>query len=153
MEHESVWVPVPGRRKFSRTCIFTCHRMHPTLSSPPQTAHLCPPILLDAESAFDVVLKEFLIKNLLFSGTSGETLLYLNNRLSNRQTFLDWNGQLMGPIIDERFLEQGGVSSSDFYKNLQPRTTTDCSKLSSWSFSWAIDHLWNWTSRWHGTGV
>ena len=22
----------------------------------------------------------------------------------------------MGPIIDERFLEQGGVSSSDFYK-------------------------------------
>ena len=90
--------------------------MHPTLSSPPQTAHLCPPILLDAESAFDVVLKEFLIKNLLFSGTSGETLLYLNNRLSNRQTFLDWSGQLMGPIIDERGLEQGGVSSSDFYK-------------------------------------
>ena len=73
-------------------------------------------LLLDAESAFDVVLKEFLIKNLFFSGTSGETLLYLNNRLSNRQTFLDWSGQLMGPIIDERGLEQGGVSSCDFYK-------------------------------------
>ena len=73
-------------------------------------------LYLDARSAFDVVLKELMIKNLYFSGTDGEILLYLSNRLSNRKTFLDWNGQLMGPILDEQGLEQGGVQSSDFYK-------------------------------------
>ena len=73
-------------------------------------------LYLDARSAFDVVLKELLIKNLYFTGTTGETLLYLNTRLENRQTFLDWNGQLMGPIQDEQGLEQGGINSSDFYK-------------------------------------
>ena len=73
-------------------------------------------LFLDAMSAFDVVLRELLVKNLYFCGTSGETLLYVNKRLENRQTFLDWNGQMMGPILDERGLEQGGVSSSDFYK-------------------------------------
>ena len=73
-------------------------------------------LYLDAKSAFDVVLKELLVRNLFFSGTSGETLLYLNERLANRQTILDWDGHLMGPIIDEQGLEQGGVSSSDFYK-------------------------------------
>ena len=57
-----------------------------------------------------------MIKNLYFSGTDGETLLYLNNRLASRTTHLDWNGQLMGPILDEQGLEQGGVKSSDFYK-------------------------------------
>ena len=78
--------------------------------------HLRQPLFilyLDAKSAFDVVMKELLIKNLFFSG---ESLLYINSRLENRQTFLDWNGQIMGPIKDQQGLEQGGVSSSDFYK-------------------------------------
>ena len=65
-------------------------------------------LYLDAKSAFDVVLGELLIKNLYCSGTTGETLVYLNNRLQNRETVLDWNGQLMGPIFDEQDLEQGG---------------------------------------------
>ena len=73
-------------------------------------------LYLDAKSAFDVVMKELLVKNLYHSGTSGEALLYLNNRLGNRQTILDWDGQLMGPIMDEQGVEQGGVNSSDFYK-------------------------------------
>ena len=67
-------------------------------------------------SAFDVALKEPLIRNLFNSGTEGHSLIYLNNRLGNRQTFIDWEGNLMGPIMDECGLEQGGVSSSDFYK-------------------------------------
>ena len=71
-------------------------------------------LFLDAMSAFDVVLKELLVKILYFSGTSGETLLYVNKRLENRQTFLHWNGQLMGPIHEERGLEQGGVSTTRF---------------------------------------
>ena len=73
-------------------------------------------LYLDAKSAFDVVQKELLIKNLYFSGTTGSSLIYLNNRLENRQTVLDWNGEHMGPIIDEQGLEQGGPNSSDFYK-------------------------------------
>ena len=73
-------------------------------------------LYLDAESAFDVVLKELLIRNVFHCNTDGQELLYLNNRLENRQTLLDWEGQLMGPIVDHRGLEQGGVSSSDFYK-------------------------------------
>ena len=44
-------------------------------------------LLLDAKSAFDVVLRELLVKNLYFSGTSGGMLLYLNKRLENRKTF------------------------------------------------------------------
>ena len=74
-------------------------------------------LYLDAQSAFDVVLRELLIKNLYFScNTDGHTLHYINNRLENRRTLVEWEGNLMGPILDESGLEQGGVSSSDFYK-------------------------------------
>ena len=81
--------------------------------------HLKQPLFilyLDAKSAFDVVLKELLIKNLFFSGTKGHSLLYLNQRLDSRQTFIDWDGQIMGPVNDEHGLEQGGPNSSDLYK-------------------------------------
>ena len=62
-------------------------------------------LFLDAKSAFDVVLRELLIKNLFnINNSSGHSLLFLNNRLENRQTFLDWDGQLMGPIMDEQGL-------------------------------------------------
>jgi hypothetical protein len=71
---------------------------------------------LDAQSAFDVVLPELLVRNLFFCNTTGHSLLYLNNRFQNRNTFIDWQGHLMGPIADERGLEQGGVNSSDHYK-------------------------------------
>ena len=73
-------------------------------------------LYLDAESAFDVVLQELLVRRLFHTNTRGHSLLYLNNRLGSRKTIIDWDGQLMGPVHDERGLEQGGVSSSDFYK-------------------------------------
>ena len=64
-------------------------------------------LYLDAKSAFDVVLRELLIKNLFNLNEKGDqSLLY--NRLENRQTFIDWDGQLMGPISDEQGGEQGG---------------------------------------------
>jgi hypothetical protein len=73
-------------------------------------------LYLDAQSAIDVVLRE-LIKNLYFScNTNGNSLHYIKNRVGNRRTFIDWEGNLIGPIIDESGLEQGGVPSSDFYK-------------------------------------
>ena len=73
-------------------------------------------LYLNAESAFDVVLRELLIKNLFHANTSGHTLLYLNNRLENRETVIDWDGTLMGPVLDNNGLEQGGPNSTDFYK-------------------------------------
>ena len=73
-------------------------------------------LFLDAQSAFDVVQRELLIKNLYFCGTSNPSIVYIDNRLRSRTTFLDWDKSIMGPIADERGLEQGSVNSSDFYK-------------------------------------
>ena len=73
-------------------------------------------LYLDAMSAFDVVLRQLLVKNLFHANTTDHSLLYINNRLENRKTVIDWDGQLMGPVSDERGLEQGGPNSTDFYK-------------------------------------
>ena len=74
-------------------------------------------LYLDAKSAFDVVRKEPLLRNLFFLNKGPDILLsHINNRVSHRQTVLDWDTNLMGPIHDELGLEQGGVNSSDFYK-------------------------------------
>ena len=73
-------------------------------------------LFLDAKSAFDRVVPELLIRNLFLSGMNGNSLVYLNNRLTNRATYLEWNKTIMGPIKDELGLEQGGLNSSDMYK-------------------------------------
>ena len=43
-------------------------------------------------------------------------VIYLNHRLTNRRTVLEFDKTMAGPIIDQQGLEQGGVSSSDCYK-------------------------------------
>ena len=53
---------------------------------------------------------------MFFSGTDDQRLLYIDHRLSNRHTFCEFDHQLMGPILDTRGLEQGGIFSSDSYK-------------------------------------
>ena len=73
-------------------------------------------LYLDAKSAFDLVLREILIRNLFLCGTSGEELIYINERLKNRQTYCEWDKCLMGPIRDTLGIEQGGVNSDNFYK-------------------------------------
>ena len=73
-------------------------------------------LFLDAKSAFDRVVKEILIRNLFNSGMEDQSLLYLDRRLGNRRTFCDFDRNLMGPILDTRGLEQGGITSSDEYK-------------------------------------
>ena len=70
-------------------------------------------LLLDAKSAFDTVVVEFLVRNLYLLGMGGDSLLYLKNRLLNRVTYCDWGRRIMGPIYDEHGLEQGGCNSSD----------------------------------------
>ena len=73
-------------------------------------------LFLDARSAFDRVVKEILIRNLFNCGVRDHRLIYLNQRLGNRRTFVDYDKNLMGPILDTRGLEQGGISSSDEFK-------------------------------------
>ena len=73
-------------------------------------------IFLDAKSAFDRVMKEVLVRNLFLAGTNDHKLLYLDQRLSSRKTYCEFDKTLMGPIHDTRGLEQGGISSSDLYK-------------------------------------
>ena len=73
-------------------------------------------LFLDARSAFDVVQRELLIKNLFHVQGADQSLLYVDKRLAHRETIVDYHGCLMGPIHDQQGLEQGGISSSDFYK-------------------------------------
>ena len=73
-------------------------------------------LFLDAKSAFDRVLRERLIRNLFLIGTDDHRLLHIDNRLGSRRTFCEFDKVMMGPILDTRGLEQGGVFSSDAYK-------------------------------------
>ena len=88
-------------------------------------------IFLDAKSAFDRVLREILVRNLFIAGTCDQKLLYINERLSNRNTYCEYDKTMMGPIKDNRGLEQGGVSSSDAYKiyNNEQAVSSQLSKL------------------------
>ena len=49
-------------------------------------------------------------------GTSGHNLLYLDARLKNRVTYVEWDKTIMGPIFDQQGVEQGGPNSSEEYK-------------------------------------
>ena len=73
-------------------------------------------IYLDAQSAFDLALKEFIVNNLYHYGVQDQGLLAIDQRLKNRMTICQWNKTMMGPIKDECGVEQGGKNSSDFYK-------------------------------------
>ena len=46
----------------------------------------------------------------------GNSLNYINNRLSYRLTYCDWDKEIVGPITDQHGLEQGECNSSDLYK-------------------------------------
>ena len=65
-------------------------------------------LYLDAKSAFDLVLRQFLINNLYDYGIQDQGLLLIDQRIKNRKTICEWNGQIMGPIHDKWGLEQGG---------------------------------------------
>ena len=73
-------------------------------------------LLLDAQSAFDKILREICIRAAFLAGTSGESLVFFDNRLKNRKTYIEWCKALMGPISDQLGVEQGGVNSDRFYK-------------------------------------
>ena len=73
-------------------------------------------LILDAQSAFDRCLRQVLCTELYVTGTDGSALLLINNRLKNRKTVYQWNGEMIGPAHDVTGFEQGGINSGDFYK-------------------------------------
>ena len=73
-------------------------------------------LYLDAMSAFDLLLHELLIGKLFSTGIHDQGLTMIATRLTNRKTVCEWKKILMGPITDECGVEQGGISSSDYYK-------------------------------------
>ena len=87
--------------------------------------------MLDAKSAFDKILAEFIIRNAFLAGSRGQGLLYLADRLTSRLTYVEWDKCLMGPIKDLLGVEQGGVLSDRLYKlaNNEQLSTTQESKL------------------------
>ena len=70
---------------------------------------------VDARSAFDRALREILVRKLYLHGTTGDRLLFFNNRLQFRKTFCEWERKVLGPIHDLQGVEQGGVPSGDLY--------------------------------------
>ena len=46
-------------------------------------------LYLDAKSAYDRVVREILVRNLSLSGTNGQSLLFIDERLKNRESFCE----------------------------------------------------------------
>ena len=88
-------------------------------------------LLLDAKSAFDLVLREILVRRLYLDTTPDQRVRYWDLRLAHRTTYCQWEEHLMGPIKDQLGLEQGGPSSSEMYKiyNNEQLTTAQDSGL------------------------
>ena len=93
-------------------------------------------LLLDARSAFDLVLRKILVRRLFLDTQPDQRILYWEHRLSNRKTYCQWEDQLMGPINDELGVEQGGTKSSEKYKiyNNEQISTPQMSELGTTIF-------------------
>ena len=87
-------------------------------------------LFLDARSAFDLTIREIITRKLHFIGTNDHRLVYLDNRLKHRRTFVEWDKKVLGPISDELGFEQGGISSGDLY------TIYNADQLSTAHWSW-----------------
>ena len=49
-------------------------------------------------------------------GVKDCSLLYFDQRLSNRKAIIEWNKELLMLIFDEQGVEQGGIKSGELYK-------------------------------------
>ena len=87
-------------------------------------------LFLDAKSAFDFVIIPYLVRQLYLSGMNEQAVTYMENRLLKRSTILEFDKTLVGPLHDERGLEQGGVSSSDCYKLYNNELLETCQRSS-----------------------
>ena len=72
-------------------------------------------LFLDARSAFDLIIRQLFARRLYLLGTSDHRLVFIDNRLKNRKTFMEWDKRVLGPITDQLGFEQGGIPSGEFY--------------------------------------
>ena len=63
--------------------------------------------------------------------TKDQRVIFWDQRLANRTTYCQWGNSVMGPIHDQRGVEQGGPNSSEFYKiyNNEQLNTAQSSSL------------------------
>ena len=73
-------------------------------------------LVVDAQSAYDRCLRQILCTELFMAGISGSAMVLINNRLENRCTVYQWDGEMLGPASDITGFEQGGINSGDYYK-------------------------------------
>ena len=73
-------------------------------------------LFLDAKSCFDRVRVQNVIKNAYRTGTSDSSLNLINNRLSNRSSFIKFNNDVIGPIYDSLGVKQGGLLSDRLFR-------------------------------------
>ena len=55
-------------------------------------------LFLDAKSAFDAVIVPYLVRNLYLTGMHNQGVLFMDNRLRNRTTVLEFDKTMVGPI-------------------------------------------------------
>ena len=73
-------------------------------------------LALDAQSAFDRCLRQVLVSELYRAHMPPAAVHLIDQRLANRRTVYEWEGEVMGPAHDTTGFEQGGVNSSEYYK-------------------------------------
>ena len=73
-------------------------------------------LALEAQSAFDLCLRQVLCGELYKAGVAGSAILYMDNRLDSRRTVYEWEGVKKGPAADTTGFEQGGINSGDYNK-------------------------------------
>lgn len=72
--------------------------------------------LLDAKSAFDVVVHDNLIRRLFQIGISHQSILILQNLYQGATSCVKWNGKYSDPFKIDQGVRQGGALSADLYK-------------------------------------
>ena len=73
-------------------------------------------LFLDAKSCFDRVRAQNVIKNAFRTGTANQSLNIINNRLTNRSSYIKFNTDVIGPINDTQGVEQGGLLSDRLFR-------------------------------------
>ena len=71
-------------------------------------------LILDAKSAFDLVIREILVRRLFLDSTPDQRVRYWDLRLANRTTYCQWDNHMMGPIKDEWLWDNNLWSASGF---------------------------------------
>ena len=89
---------------------------------------------LDGDSAFEVVDREIMVRELFFAGEEGDIWQYSNNNYTNTKCHIKRNGEISRAFEEELGVRQGVPRSSDHYKTyVSPcLDTIDASRLGYW---------------------